>query len=98
MNPRLPGLLLLAALLMGCGEAPLDSEALVQEKGCVACHGVQGVAIAPLYPNLNKQWEGYLRKQLLAYRSGKRKNAVMNGFAAELTDEEIRALARHYGS
>ena len=79
------------------GEAPLDGAALVVEKGCVACHGEKGGAIAPIYPNLNGQYETYLRLQLVAYKSGKRVNAVMNGMAANLSDEEITALAAHYG-
>jgi cytochrome c553 len=38
-----------------------------------------------------------LRLQLQAYRSEKRVNAVMYGMAKDLTDEEIRILAAHYG-
>jgi cytochrome c553 len=69
---------------------------LAEAKGCVACHGREGVATAPIYPNLAGQWEQYLRLQLMAYRSGKRENQIMQGFAQNLTDDEIRALARHY--
>jgi cytochrome c553 len=85
------------SLLSGCGEAPLDGAVVAQEKGCVACHGLQGEALAPIYPKLSGQWEKYLRLQLIAYRDGKRENAIMNGMAATLTDDEIRALAKHYG-
>ena len=98
MRTSMAGALLCATLLAGCGDAPLDGAAVAQEKGCVACHGLQGEAVAPIYPKLNGQWEKYLRLQLMAYRSGRRENAVMNGMAAGLTDEEIRALAKHYGS
>jgi cytochrome c553 len=35
--------------------------------------------------------------QLTAYRSGKRVNAIMNGMAADLSDEDIATLAAHYG-
>lgn len=93
-------LLFLSTLLVaaaGCSSETVDGESLVQSKGCVACHGVDGKGTAEIYPNLNGQWEKYLRLQLLAYRSGKRDNAIMNGMAATLTDEEIRALATHYG-
>ncbi len=84
-------------VLAGCESEGLDGAVLVQEKGCVACHGVNGKAIAASYPNLNGQWERYLRLQLRAYRDGVRENAIMNGMAATLTDEEISALAKHYG-
>lgn len=70
---------------------------LVVSKGCVACHGADGIATAPSYPNLRGQWVRYLQLQLRAYRDGRRKNAIMQGFAAGLSDDEIRALARHYG-
>ena len=85
------------ALLGACSVEPVDGAALAVEKGCIACHGQDGKAIADIYPNLNGQWERYLRLQLQAYRSEKRVNAVMYGMAKDLTDEEIRILAAHYG-
>jgi|TARA_A100001011_G_C14180579_1_gene786705 cytochrome c553 len=85
------------ALLGACSGEPVDGAALAAEKGCIACHGQDGKAIADIYPNLNGQWERYLRLQLQAYRSEKRVNAVMYGMAKDLTDEEIRILAAHYG-
>ena len=88
----------LALMLVGCGSDRPDGAELVVEKGCVACHGMDGKAIAASYPNLSGQWKPYLQLQLRAYRSGKRENAVMNGMAAGLTDTEINALAEHYGS
>ena len=84
-------------LLGACSDDPVDGAALAAEKGCIACHGQDGKAIADIYPNLNGQWERYLRLQLQAYRSEKRVNAVMYGMAKDLTDEEIRILAAHYG-
>jgi len=83
-------------LLAACSESPTDGATLASEKGCVACHGLDGRGTAPIYPNLNGQWERYLRQQLLAYRSGRRDNGIMNGFAAGLTDDDIRALAAYY--
>jgi cytochrome c553 len=86
------------ALLTACGGQQIDGEALAAEKGCVACHGINGKAIAPMYPNLNGQWEKYLRKQLAAYRDGSRKNAIMSIQAQNLSDEDIAVLAAHYGN
>lgn len=98
MNIKTTSCLVIALALSACSAEHPDGAALAQDKGCVACHGLDGKAIAGSYPNLNGQWERYLRLQLIAYRSGKRDNAVMNGMAATLTDEEINALAEHYGS
>ncbi len=87
----------LLPFVAACAPDLPNGELVAQEKGCVACHGLDGKAIAPSYPNLNGQWERYLRLQLRAYRDGTRENAIMNGMAATLTDEEISALAAHYG-
>ena len=84
--------------LTACGGHAVDGGALAAEKGCVACHGTKGKAIAPMYPNLNGQWESYLRKQLVAYRDGSRKNAIMSLQAQNLSDDDIAVLAAHYGN
>ena len=97
MRKTTTSILLSATLLAGCAEPALDGAQLAEEKGCIACHGLQGESLAPIYPKLNGQWENYLRLQLYAYRDGKRDNAIMNGMAATLSDDEIRALAEHYG-
>ena len=94
---KIPVIVLLAGIGIGCGSESPDGAALAAEKGCVACHGADGKGIAVIYPNLELQWEEYLRLQLIAYRSGKRENAIMNGIATTLTDEEIAILASHYG-
>jgi cytochrome c553 len=87
----------LACTMSACSGDSLDGAQVARDRGCVACHGNDGMAIAPSYPNLNGQWKRYLRIQLREYRSGDRENLVMNGMAATLTDPEIRALADHYG-
>jgi cytochrome c553 len=65
---------------------------------CVACHGNDGIGILAEYPSLTGQHADYLEESLRAYRSGQRKNAVMAGMTAALTDEDIDALARYYSS
>jgi len=65
---------------------------------CVACHGNDGIGILPEYPSLTGQHADYLEESLRGYRSGQRKNAVMAGMTAALTDEDIDALARYYSA
>ncbi|HSN70150.1 MAG TPA: c-type cytochrome [Steroidobacteraceae bacterium] len=60
---------------------------------CVACHGNEGVGILPEYPTLAGQHADYLAHALREYRSGRRKNAIMAGFAAGLSDADIEAIA-----
>jgi Cytochrome c553 len=68
------------------------------EQVCASCHGLDGVGIIPTYPNLAGQYVDYLTKSLKDYRSGKRSNAIMAGFAATLTDEDIKNLAYYYAT
>lgn len=65
---------------------------------CVACHGNDGVGIMPEYPNLAGQHEDYIANSLRAYKSGVRKNAIMAGMAAPLTEQDIRELAKYYSA
>jgi cytochrome c553 len=63
---------------------------------CAACHGADGVGILPEYPTLSGQHRDYLEQALHAYRKGTRQNAIMQGFAATLKDEDIKALAAYF--
>ncbi len=60
---------------------------------CVACHGADGNSAAPENPKLAGQHPEYLVKQLQEFKAGKRKNAVMQGFAATLSDEDMRNIS-----
>jgi cytochrome c553 len=60
---------------------------------CAACHGADGNSGTPAYPKLAQQHPEYLSKQLHEFKSGKRANAIMSGFAAQLSDEDMRNIA-----
>ncbi len=60
---------------------------------CAACHGENGVATQPIYPNLAGQQPSYIEHSLQAYKSGERKNPIMSGMAGGLSDADIRQLA-----
>ncbi len=65
---------------------------------CQACHtadGSRGIAANPI---LAGQHPEYLYKQLVEFKAGKRKNAIMQGFAAMLSDEDMRHVAAFYAS
>ncbi len=63
---------------------------------CVSCHGQDGVAIAPMYPSLAGQHEDYLVRALDEYKHGGRKNPIMKGFTANLSDADIEAIATYF--
>jgi cytochrome c553 len=63
---------------------------------CTACHGTDGVGITVDYPTLSGQHASYLARSLIDYKRGGRRNPVMMGFASQLTDAEIEALAHYF--
>ena len=91
---------LLIALLLA---APMSLQAggnaaAGQEKAkvCEACHGLTGKSVDPTYPNLAGQYKSYLTQALNDYRSGRRSNAIMTGFAANLSNQDIADLSAWY--
>ena len=60
---------------------------------CVACHAADGNSTTPANPKLARQHPEYLVKQLQEFKSGKRDNAIMKGFAAALSDDDMRNIS-----
>ncbi len=60
---------------------------------CAACHGADGNSTIAANPKLSQQHPEYLLKQLKEFKSGKRNNAVMAGFASMLTEEDMKNIA-----
>lgn len=68
---------------------------------CSACHGLQGKALIPSYPNLAGQNEQYLIKALEAYRSKQRQGGqaiIMQAQASQLSDKDIENVAAYFSS
>lgn len=65
---------------------------------CAACHGADGNSVVPANPNLAGQPAEYITKQLMNFKSGERKNAVMSGMVAALTPEDMRSLGAYFAS
>ena len=65
---------------------------------CVACHGPEGVAAAPQWPNLAGQHETYLQVALEHYKDGGRVDLVMNPLMAPLDEESIEELAAFFAA
>ncbi len=63
---------------------------------CAACHGSDGNSADPQYPKLAGQHEHYIAKQLAMYKSGARANAIMLGFAATLSAQDMRDIGAHF--
>lgn len=66
---------------------------------CARCHGFDGEADGSgAFPKLAGQFPQYLAKQLRAYASGTRPNALMQPIAKALNDAEIDSVAKYYAS
>jgi len=102
-----------ARTILGCA-AVFISLAVVQEAAaggkaeagkakaaqtCAACHGPDGAKpSAPDQPILAGQYYDYLVKALSDYKTGKRNNAIMKGFAAGLSRQDMEDLAAWFSS
>jgi cytochrome c553 len=77
---------------------PLDAAKAqpIASSVCAACHGVDGNSPIPTNPNLAGQHPEYLYKQLGDYKAGRRKNPIMMGIVANLSDEDMRNLAAYF--
>ena len=72
---------------------------------CAACHGADGSGVegdspSPGFPIpiLAGQYQDYLARALEDYKTGKRKNPIMGGFAATLSAQDRADLAAYFAS
>jgi cytochrome c553 len=65
---------------------------------CQACHVADGTRGSPANPILQGQHPEYLVKQLTEFKAGKRKNAIMSGMAATLSEEDMKNVAAFYAT
>ena len=65
---------------------------------CVVCHGADGNSSNPSWPNLAGQHAEYIKRQLLDFRDGHRKNDQMAPLAMVLSDQDIADLAVYYAA
>ena len=93
-----------AVLLGACAAlahaAPKVEDSMAQRvQACTGCHGPQGRAASDgYYPRIAGKPAGYLYNQLLAFRDGRRRYALMAGLLAPLSDAYLREIAEHFAS
>jgi cytochrome c553 len=63
---------------------------------CAACHGANGVSMAPANPHLAGQGADYIAAQLAAFKSKARPSPIMEGMAASLSPEDMIAVGAYY--
>jgi cytochrome c553 len=89
--------LLAAALSLAGREAFADS---IDDKAqiCAGCHGEAGIPQEKTTPIIWGQNEGYLYIELRDFKSGARKNDIMSGIVADLSRDDMKALAKHFAN
>lgn len=106
------GLALVAGMVLSIGVAQAQMPAKpdpakgqqIAAGACAACHGADGNSTSPANPKLAGQHADYLYKQLQNFKvkpgakEAERANAVMAGFAAALSDDDMRNVAAWYAS
>lgn len=92
----LGSLLLIAA--SGRGWAADAAAGKTLAAACAGCHGENGVSQTAATPSLAGQPDEFIQWQLVYFRSGTRKNEVMQPIAEALSNEDIRNLGAYYAS
>jgi cytochrome c553 len=100
--------LALASICAGCsttqrsralGNADVPAETIALQV-CSNCHGVDGNAVSPNFPNLAGQQQVYFIAQLNGFKSHNRSDPAgfeyMWGLSKHLTDDQIKGLAAYY--
>ena len=87
----------ISVVLVGPANAADDS---VKEKAalCTSCHGEAGVSETDDTPSLAGQPDLFLQWQLVFFRSGSRKNEIMQPMAEQLSNEDVRNLGAYFAS
>jgi len=82
-----------------CAAAAQPSDAQRQKAApCAACHGDEGRSATADVPSLAGQPKQFITTQLVMFREGNRKNAVMNAMAAPLSNADISDLGSYFAA
>ena len=76
---------------------PKAAETIVNQV-CAGCHAVDGNSAAAANPKLAGLNPEYIYKQLTEFKSGARKNAIMSGMVASLSEQDMKNLALYFSA
>lgn len=98
---RLILMAVMGALLGFTATALADGDAAAGKQKstpCAACHNADGNSTNGQWPKLAGQHAVYLVKQLQDFKATRRVNAIMNGMAAPLSEQDMQDLAAYFSS
>lgn len=79
----------------------LEHGQALYQKNCASCHGADGNSVILLFPNLSKQHEVYLKKELHDYQQGaqgKRNDPIMTPVAQRLSQQDVEDIVSYIAS
>ncbi|PKM12057.1 MAG: cytochrome c4 [Gammaproteobacteria bacterium HGW-Gammaproteobacteria-3] len=79
------------------GDQKLAQQGAAKFNMCMGCHGSSAEGRG-VFPRLAGQQPDYIVKQLKDFKAGTRKGGPMSAMAANLSDDDIKALAAYLGS
>ena len=65
---------------------------------CGACHGMDGNPTDKQYPKLAGQNEAYIARQLHLFKTMKRQNPIMLGFASALSEQDMHDVGAYFAT
>src|ERR1700722_14420310 len=92
---------IIAVVALVCGSPALAADlAAGKEKAelCVGCHGENGISQTENIPSLAGQQDQFIQWQLVFFRSGARKNELMQPIVEQITNEDIRNLGAYFAA
>src|SRR5580692_12573108 len=99
MRIGLTWVLPIAALLAGSLAHAADLAAGKEKAGaCAGCHGDNGISQTENIPSLAGQPDQFTQWQLVFFRSGARKNELMQPIVEQINNEDIRNLGAYFAS
>ena len=86
--------------IAGVAQAAGNAEAgKTKAAACGGCHGMDGNSLVPTFPKLAGQGEKYIVKQIAEFKANTtRKNDMMLGMAAPLSDEDAADIGAFYAT
>jgi cytochrome c553 len=92
---------MLSVAIMICGSSAQAADlAAGKEKAemCAGCHGENGISQTENVPSLAGQPDQFTQWQLVFFRSGARKNELMQPIVEQINNDDIRNLGAYFAS
>jgi cytochrome c553 len=94
--PKLLPALALALSAATTAAADLKRAEEIVSGKCFICHGAEGESSSPVFPRLAGQHAEYVTRQLIDYKTGRRKSSAMQPMVEDLSPADFVALGQFF--